>query len=150
LEEEVETKLGIKLWITKSILILTLLLLIIYAVERYFDFPVMIDTLIAIIIALTIGFVHEWLHYYKAIKLGYKPKWYRTKIMMGFEITHHSTRKKFMEDKRKIGVFPYIFLVPLSGIILFYGVYTDHLGIGIGGFAGLLLHVMGWSKEGTM
>ena len=150
MSEEEETKLGIKQWVTKSIIILCILMLVVFSIERYFEIPIVINTLIAIIIALAIGFTHEFLHYYEAIRLGYTPKWYRTKIMMGFEISHHSSRKKFMEDRRKIGLFPYVFLVPLSVVILVYGVYIEHLGIGIGGVAGLLLHVVGWPKEGKM
>jgi len=143
-----ETELGLKTWITKSVMTLIILLGVVYVVQMYFDLPIMIDTITAIIIALTIGFTHEGLHYRQAVKLGYKPKWYRTKIMMGFVISHHTKRDVWMVHKKKIARAPYIVLVPVSLVILLAGWYIGSLGVMIGGIAGLLLHGVSWPMEG--
>jgi len=143
-----ETDLGLKTWITKSIMTLLILLGIIYVVQLYFDMPIMIDTILAITIALAIGFTHEGLHYRQAVKLGYKPKWYREKITMGFIISHHTKRSVWLGHKKKIARAPYVVLVPVSVVILLLGLYMSSLGLTIGGVAGLLLHGISWPMEG--
>jgi len=143
-----ETELGLKIWVTKTIMTLLILLAIVYLVQFYMDVPILVDTILAIIIALAIGFTHEGLHYWQAVKLGYKPKWYRTAIMMGFIITHHTKRNVWMEHKKKIARAPYVVLVPISLLLLISGFFMNQLGIMIGGVAGLLLHGVSWFSEG--
>jgi len=143
-----EEKIGLKTWISKSIMTLLILLAIVYLVEFYMEMPILVDSILAIIIALCIGFTHEALHYRKAVKLGYEPKWYRTKIMMGFEITHHTKRSIWMKHRKQIALAPYVVLVPVSIILIVVGVYYNYLGILIGGIAGVLLHGVSWFFEG--
>jgi len=143
-----ETNIGLKTWITKSVLTLLLLLAVVYTIELYTDFHIVVHSIIGIVIALTIGFMHEGLHYLKAKKLGYETEWFRTKMSMGFTISHKSNRGQWRIDKKKIALAPYYALVPVSIIILLIGIYLGHLGIGVGGVAGILLHVIGWPMEG--
>ena len=139
---------SLKLWVTKIVLLILILTGFMYCFDFYFNVPVFVDTLVAFIIVLSIGFTHEALHYYQAVKLGYKPKWYRTKIMMGFEISHKSARGKWIKDKRKISILPYVFLIPLSILILYIGLYYNSLGVTIAGISGILLHIVSFPFEG--
>lgn len=145
---EPEQPLGLKQWIIKTILVIFLLMLIVGIIERLFHIPILVETMVSIIIVLSIGFTHEALHYMQAIKLGYQPKWYRTTFKMGFEIGHHSNRVKWMKDKKKIGRAPYIYLVPLSIIILIVGLLIDSLGLTIAGVGSLIMHAISYPSEG--
>lgn len=148
-EKEDEMLLGIKTWITKSVLSATLLLLISLIIERYTGLVIVTHIIIATTIALCLGFLHEGLHYRKAKKLGYEPKWWRTRFRMGFEIESHSKRSKWIKDKKEIGVAPYYVVVPLSFLIFGLGVLVQHLGIIAGGFTGILLHIITYRSEGV-
>lgn len=108
----------------------------------------MVDTLLAITIVLSIAFVHEALHYRKAIKLGYNPKWYRTRFKMGFEITPHTNRKKWLKDKKQIGLAPYYFAIPVSVALLVIGFYFNSIGIFVAGVGSLILHGISLPSEG--
>ena len=145
---EEDTNIGLKMWISKTITTLLILLAVVYLVQLYFDVPILIDTILAITIAIAIGFTHEGLHYWQAVKLGYKPKWYRTKIMMGFEISHHTKRVVWLVHKKKIARAPYVVLVPVSLVILLAGIYFNQFGLMVGGIVGLLLHGVSWPLEG--
>jgi len=138
-----------KLWITKVLMIFFILMVVVWVIERNLDVPIVVDTLIAIILVLAIGFTHEGLHYWMALRLGYKPKWYRTKLTMGFEISHHTNRATWLKHKKLIAIAPYIFLVPLSAFILLIGISMDwHLGLTVAGIGGLLLHLVSLPMEG--
>lgn len=144
-----DEEVSFKHWIIRSIMTGAILFLIVGIIDYWTDFDIIIHTLLAITITLLIGFTHEGLHYYEAIKLGYEPKWYRTRLTMGFEISHHSKRDQWMIDKRKIALIPYYYLVPLSIIILVIGIYFLYYGIIVAGIAGLLLHAISFKKEGV-
>jgi len=147
-QKEISPDIGLKQWILKTITVAVTLLMFVYVVDTYFEISILADTILAIAIVLCIGFAHEGLHYYQAVKLGYKPKWYRTKIMMGFEISHHTNRKQWNKDKRKIALIPYTFLVPLSFILVVVGYQFDNLGMLIAGAGSILMHLISYSKEG--
>jgi len=148
-EELQEDRLNVKHWIIKMVEVTVALLILIYVAEIYLQLPLLRETLIAFMIVLSIGFTHEGLHYYQAVKLGYKPRWYRTKLMMGFEITHHTKRSVWMEHKKKIARLPYIFLVPISIVILIIGIYFNSLGASVAGIGSLIMHGASWFKEGV-
>ncbi len=148
-EEYLANKAGLRKWVTKTILTGLLLIAIVYYIEFYFDVPVVVDTIIGITIVLFLGFLHEWLHYWQAVKLGYEPKWYRTRFTMGFEISHKSARGKWLKDKRKIALSPYVVIMPLSFIIVFIGYVIGNIGILIAGVASILLHIITYKKEGV-
>ena len=153
MEEKIETEdevpeLGIKKWIIKSISVTILLLMVVYAIEMFFDIPLIVDTLLAITIVLSIAFVHESLHYWKAVQLGYRPRWWRTRFRMGFEITPHSNRSKWMKDKIKIAHAPYYFAIPVSIALIPIGYFLNYYGIMIAGIGSLLLHGISYPSEG--
>lgn len=148
-EEYLDTKAGWRKWIQKTILTGLLLIGVVFLIEYYFDVPIVIDTLIGIIIVLFLGFLHEGLHYWQAIRLGYEPKWYRTRFIMGFEIAHKSARGKWLKDKKKIAMAPYLVVMPLSFIIIFIGFIIGSNGVMIAGIASLLLHLLTYKKEGV-
>ena len=137
-----------KHWLTRIVILNLILLGFMYNFQVYFHVPVFVETLIAFTIVLAIGFAHEGLHYYQAVRLGYKPTWYRTRFMMGFEISHRSARGKWLKDKRKIGMLPYVVLVPISIIILYIGIHINSLAVMISGASGILLHVVSFPFEG--
>ena len=148
-EEYLDNKAGLHKWIKKTIFTGLLLIGVVYLIEFYFDIPVVIDTLIGITIVLFLGFFHEGLHYWQAVRLGYEPKWYRTRFTMGFEISHKSARGKWLKDKKKIALAPYIVIMPLSFIIVFIGYALENVGILIAGIASILLHLLTYKKEGV-
>lgn len=143
-----ETQLGIKTWILKSVIVGFMLLLVAGIVEVYTGFDLLVHTIVAITIALSLGFIHEVAHYFTATKLGYKPKWYRTRFRMYFEIDSHSNRNKWIKDKKKIGNAPYYIIIPISVFLLFFGFYIQYFGIAIGGLASILLHAVSYTREG--
>lgn len=148
-EEYLDTKAGWHKWIQKTVLTGLLLIGVVFLIEYYFDVPIVIDTLIGITIVLFLGFLHEGLHYWQAVRLGYEPKWYRTRFTMGFEIAHKSSRGKWLKDKKKIALAPYIVIMPLSFIIIFIGFIIGNNGIMIAGIASILLHLLTYKKEGV-
>lgn len=148
MKESEETTLGFKQWMMKTVIVTLTLLSVVYLIQLYFDVQILVDTLVAITIVLVIGFTHEALHYRVAIKLGYKPKWWRTKFRMGFEIAHHSNRKQWLIDKKKIAIAPYVVLIPITVAILLFGIYFKNVGLIVAGTGSLLLHGISWPTEG--
>jgi len=148
MKEEEDKRASFKHWLTRIVFLIMIMLGFVYWFEVYFDIPILADTIITFMIVLSIGFTHEALHYYQAVKLGYKPKWYRTKIMMGFEISHHSSKGKWLKDKKKIGMLPYVVLVPSSFLILGFGFYFNEFSLQIAGVCGILLHAISYPFEG--
>lgn len=149
-EKKEDSELSLKHWLGRTVMIGIILMIIVYWMERYIGIPIVTHTAIAIILTLFIGLAHEACHYVTAIRLGYEPKWYRTKIMMGFEIMPYTNRKIWRKHNRKISIAPYIVLVPFSIILIIIGYYYWHLGIMIAGIVGLLLHGLAIKKEGII
>ena len=145
-----DESLSFKHWISRTVAIGIILMMIIYGLEQYIGLSIVTDTVIAITLTLFIGLTHEMAHYVVAIRLGYKPKWYRTKLMMGFEIIPHSNRKKWRIDNKKIASAPYILLIPICIVILIVGWYYWHLGLMVAGGASLLFHLLTVKKEGVI
>jgi len=144
-EEDEEKPLGLKQWATKTILLLFIFSMLIYATEVSLKIDLLSNFFMVVAISLCFGFAHEYLHYYQAIKLGYKPKWYRTKVTMGFEISHKSARGKWLKDKKKISLLPYKVLLPVSVVIFLVGFfYFETWGIWLGGVMGILLHTIAY------
>jgi len=141
-------ELGIKKWMMKSLSVTVFLLMVVYAVEVYFDVPLVVDVLLAITLILSIAFVHESLHYWQAVKLGYRPKWWRTTFRMGFEITPHSNREKWRKDNKKIALAPYYFAIPVSLLLILIGYILGSMGIAFAGGGSLVLHAISYPSEG--
>lgn len=137
-------------WISKFlqlIIVFTVLLCVVYFV--YPGPGYVADTVLSIAIVIILFLIHEGLHFYQAKKLGYNVKWYRGKITMGFDIEDDvKDKEKWKQDLKKIGYFPYIFIMPASVIILTIGFLLNSLGIAIAGFACILLHCITFPLEG--
>ena len=67
---------------------------------------------------------------------------------MGFEITPHTNRKKWLVDKKKIGNAPYLVLIPISIAILVAGFYYSYLALIFAGIASLVMHGISFPSEG--
>lgn len=146
--ENENPELGIKKWIVKSLSLTIILLMVIYVIEEITHIALLVDTLVAILIILSIAFVHESLHYYQAVKLGYRPKWWRTRFKMGFELIPHSNRRQWVEDKKKIANAPYYFAIPVSIAILLIGLYFNLYGFIVAGIGSLIMHGLSYPSEG--
>ena len=162
--EEKGKDINFKHWLSRTILTAFLLLLIVGIVERYFKLELLVTALLAMTIAILFGLLHEYLHYHKAIKLGYLPVWYRTKIKFGFDIDSNiktleqmdkdsllsprELKEKNVKDVLLIGRAPYKTILPLSIITLFIGLTINNWGIVLGGFATLFMHGVTYWKEG--
>jgi len=148
LEEPVEEdELNVRRWIIKTIITGCGLIALLLLVEFLFDIEILTDGFIAIIIVLSIGFLHEGLHYREATRLGYKPKWYRTIFTMGFEI-HHDNTSEWEKHKKLIGRAPYKVVIPLIFIIMIIGVVLNSFGLMIASVGSLLLHIVSYKMEG--
>lgn len=139
-----EESASLKLWATKTIFMMAILIGLSAVIQQYFGFNILVEVIISIVIILAFFFLHEYLHYYKAIKLGYEPRWYRTKLTMGFEISHHTNRKTWNKHKKEIGTFPYYFMFPLAAIILVIGLLISSLGIIITSIVIIVLHIISY------
>lgn len=145
---EEEKQLGFKHWFSRTIMLAIIIFLGVYWIDQNTNWDIFIHAIIAATIALFLGFLHEALHYYKAVKFGYKPKWFRTKVRICFEVNLTGSKAKQLKERRIIGIFPYIFVIPIAIVVLVAGIYLDHLGITIGGVATLLMHGITFWKEG--
>jgi len=146
--EEPKSELGFKHWLGRTIFVTVILILLAYSIESYFHLTLLKEVIIGIAVILAIGFAHEILHYRVAIKLGYKPTWYRTRFTMGFEVDHTGTLAKKQAEIKKISRAPYIILVPVSFVILGIGIYFSSLGLEMASIGSLVFHGATYYKEG--
>jgi len=146
-EDRIKKRLTFKHWMIRTVLIGIILFSLVLTIEHLTGTTIFLHTIIAVTIVLLLGLLHEGLHYYKAVKLGYKPKWWRTTFRMGFTIEHDNINT-WKQDRDKIGKIPYVFIIPISIVILIIGVYFNYLGIIVAGVGTLLLHAFTYRKEG--
>lgn len=115
------------------------------APERIVEDPLwlVLQFVIIFIITFGLGKVHEILHIYKAKKLGYRLISYkRWKNEVDIDIQPDDPNVK------KIGLFPYIVLVPLGWLLLPIGFYFDQFGIFLAGLATVIIHGLSLRREG--
>ena len=148
LEEKKDDDIGFKQWIIKTVTIAIILLAVVCAVEYFFHVEIVTNTILAVTIVLCMGFVHEALHYGKAVSLGYVPKWYRTKVMMGFEIKDNPDKVLRDRHRKQIGHAPYPVIIPISVAILLLGIYFGNLGLFVAGLSSIILHGIAFPLEG--
>jgi len=141
---------NVSFWIIRTICVAIILFTLVYAVQQYIGIPILTDAMVAVTLVLLIGLAHEFFHYIVAVRLGYKPVWFREKMKMGFDITPHTNRKKWRKDNKKIALTPYYVLIPVSLLLIGGGYYYGNLGITIAGIGSLLLHGMSIKKEGVL
>lgn len=149
---------SLKLWITKTIGTMAILIALVAVIQQYFGFNILTDVIISFIIILLFFFSHEFLHYYKAIKLGYKDKitWYRTRMSkktplptMGFEID--ISLRKHRDHKLAIGKFPYYFMFPAAFLLLIIGYILSNISISITAIVIIVFHVISYfTTEGKV
>lgn len=146
-EEEDDDNINIRGWIIKTVIMMGFMFALVYITEAIFNVAIITDVAIAIAIVITLGFVHEGLHYKEAVKLGYEVKWYRTKLTMGFDIEEHDTTT-WEEDKNKIGKAPYKIVTPITLAILCLGIVLSSVGLVLAGVVSIILHIISYSMEG--
>ena len=117
---------------------------------------IILNTILALVIALALGKFHEVLHALKAKQLGYrvnKISWWKNEVDIAVSEDN--------PDSKKIARFPYLINVPIGfilSIIGFYGIlqiyplvvfnYDMSLGVLVGGVATLFLHALSVKFEG--
>jgi len=138
-----------KQWVFKTILVSIFFVVLILIAERVINVSLLRDVLIIVLLVMSIGFTHEALHYYQAVKLGYEPRWYRTKVTMGFEITHHTKREVWNKHKREIALLPYKVLIPIMVLIVIVGLVFDIWSFTLAGIVTLVAHGISIFKEGV-
>jgi hypothetical protein len=146
--EEPKSEFGFKHWLIRTVFVTVMLILLAYIIEIYIHLTLIREVIIGIAVVLAIGFVHEILHYREAIKMGYKPTWYRTRFTMGFEVDHIGTLEKKQAEIKKISRAPYIILVPVSFMILGIGIWFWSLGLIMASVGSLVFHSASYYKEG--
>ena len=105
-----------------------------------FLYQIILDTILAIAIAVSLGFLHEALHIRKAKQLGFKAE----------KVKGHNITLVDVEDPvkaRQIGLAPYYVIVPSATVILLAGIYLFNLGLIVGGGATLLIHAFAYKKD---
>jgi len=161
--EEKGEGINFRRWISRVFGILIILLLMTYTLQQYLNIPLLFDILITLIAILFLFFLHEYLHYFVAIRLGYKPEWYRTRFMMGFDIDTKIRTEKAMEkeiglspkqkkvkhikENKKIAIAPYTICVPLTLVFVILGYTFGVNGLIYAGVLGLIGHLFTFTKE---
>ena len=102
---------------------------------------ILLDIIIAMIITVPCGTLHEYLHVRKAIKLGYNAKVNFRRNETTIDIPPDSP------DAKKIAQAPYIVMIPFSLFLIIFGWYIN-FGIFIAGVAVLFLHIISYPFEG--
>jgi hypothetical protein len=104
---------------------------------------IIIQVIIAIVICMALGKVHEYLHMRKAKQLGYAIKsfkWFRNETDVDIQPDDPNVRK--------IAYAPYIVLVPTGWLLFILGFVIDSFGIFLGGIGTLVIHGLSLGKEG--
>ena len=105
-------------------------------------FNFIIQGIIAVIIAVSFGVIHEYLHRRKAIQLG-------CNVTKGPRFKNETIVDTTDPIKvKQIARAPYIVIVPIALVILGIGIYLVHLGLMAGGGATLLIHAITYPLEG--
>ena len=157
-------EINFKHWLSRTILVGVTLSLLVGVIDRWFDVDLLEQTILAIMITVMVGLFHEYLHYRVAIRLGYKPVWWRTKFRMGFSIdTENKTEERMEKDKKlsvkerkkrdvqdtiDIGKAPYHVIMPIALLIGVFGVLTHNWGIAVAGLITIAMHMYTYKKEG--
>jgi len=101
-----------------------------------FNIPLIIlHTIVAFVICLIAGKVHELLHVYVAKKYGY--------TITSFALWKNEVDIDIEPDDpnvKKIAHAPYFVMFPLGGILVVLGWYIDFLGILVAGVGIVLMH----------
>lgn len=151
IEEEEEEELHFKKWFTKIVFLMIILAILTYAIERYIAIKLLVDFMVLFIVILLIFFLHEGLHYRRAIKLGYKPEWYRTKVTMGFDVDFGQTKREVAREHiEEIGKAPYPVCIPLSLVIIIAGFFIGNLGLLGAGILSFVGHLITYKMEGKL
>jgi len=156
--EEKGLDINFKKWITKVVLLMIILFMLTYGIQQYLQITILLDIMITLIATLMLFFLHEYLHFVTALKLGYKPEWYRTRFMMGFDIdtkdrteraidrerglSSKEKKKKHIKENKKIAIAPYTICVPLSLVCIILGYTFAVNGLIYAGILGIVGHII--------
>ena len=102
------------------------------------------QTIIVIIICLILGKVHEFLHIYKAKKLGYTVKsfkWWKNETDINIEPDDPNVRK--------IALMPYVVLIPFGWLLVLIGLVFGSFAVMTSGFITVVIHALSVRKEGV-
>jgi len=100
-----------------------------------------IQSIIALCIAIPMGYFHEYLHIRKAKQLGceiVKRKGNQLTINTG----HDEKKNKLIANA------PYKIIIPISIIILVIGIYLLQIGLMVGSGGTILIHAISYPLEG--
>jgi len=103
---------------------------------------VILNIILALCIAVPMGWFHEYLHMRKAKQLGLtvtRPKAIKNQILVD---------TKDPVFTKQIGDAPYKIIIPLSIILLIIGVYFLQLGLIMGSAGTILIHMISYPLEG--
>jgi len=166
MKKEYGENINFKHWLSRTIIVSILLFTLVGIIDRYLGWNILVTTMLAITIMLIIMFLHEFLHYYQAKKLGYEVIWWRTKWRFGFDtdtdkkqqwrldqeknLSIKQRKQRNVSDVRKIATLPYYVIIPLSISIIILGFTLKINGIYYAGIASILLHVISYKKEGAL
>ena len=156
--EEKGEDINFKKWITKVISLMIVLSIITYGIQTYLKIDLIFDIIVGVMLILLLFFLHEYLHFYTAKKLGYKPEWYRTRFMMGFDIdtkirtdtviqsekglSQREKKEKHLRENKKIAIAPYYICIPLAIVLLALGFYINFNGFIFSGALVLIGHAI--------
>jgi len=157
------SEINFKRWLSRVIALMIILSLMAYGFQYQLKIDLLFDVIILLISVLLLFFLHEYLHYYVALRLGYKPEWYRTRFMMGFEIdtkdrteeaknkelglSSKQKKEKHLKENKIIAVAPYPICLILSLCFLIFGFSFNFNGLFFAGMLGLIGHVFTFTME---
>lgn len=101
-----------------------------------------VNTIIALAVALPMGALHEYLHVRKAKQLGLK--------VLGVSYIKNEVLIDVKDEKmdKQIKMAPYKVLFPLSLFILGVGLFFMQLGLIVGAGMSLIIHLIAYAMEG--
>jgi len=104
---------------------------------------IIFHAVVAILIAVPCGKIHELIHVYSAKKLGYKInkiEWWKNEVDIAIEQDD--------PNNKKIARAPYYVMIPFSIILIIIGWQLKFLGVGVAGVGLLLMHLVTFKLEG--
>ena len=113
-----------------------------YSKNRDLSMFSIFDFLVAIMIPVFFGTLHEYLHAWRAKHLGYNVKINLFRNYVDADVPKESP------DFKKIANAPYVVILPLSLLIFILGIYFMQFGLVFGALTTLFLHVLSYPLEG--
>ena len=90
---------------------------------------------------------HEWLHKYKAEKLGYKTEFVWDGKVAAISVTHDDLDQNWNKNARAILIYPYMIIIPIAIGFVLIGVYARLWMFLVSGASTILAHVLFYQKD---